>query len=77
VEISQISLAFAERRKKEKLTRIVEKIFISNSINVGTRVRIEILKAIARKISNVDKRSGSGTCCQLHFEADFADQAEE
>jgi hypothetical protein len=38
VEISQISLAFAERRKKEKLTGILEKIFISNSINVGTRV---------------------------------------
>ncbi len=48
----EIRKAFAERRKKEKLTGILEKIFISNSINVGARVWIEILKAIARKISN-------------------------
>jgi hypothetical protein len=47
----EIRKAFAERRKKERLTGILEKIFISNSINIGTRVRIEILKAIAKKIS--------------------------
>jgi hypothetical protein len=34
----EIRKAFAERRKKEKLTGILEKIFISNSINVGARV---------------------------------------
>ena len=48
----EIRKAFAEKRKKEKLSGILEKIFISNSINVGTRVRIEILKAIAKKISS-------------------------
>ena len=48
----EIRKAFAMRRKKEKLTGCLEKIFISNSINVGTRVRIEILKAIAKKMSN-------------------------
>ena len=47
-----IRKAFAEKRKKEKLTGCLERIFISNSINVGTRVRIEILKAIAKRISN-------------------------
>jgi hypothetical protein len=49
---AEIRKAFAERRKKEKLTGPLEKIFISNSINVGTRVRIEILKAIAKKMTN-------------------------
>jgi hypothetical protein len=48
----EIRKAFAEKRKKEKLSGILEKIFISNSINVGTRVRIEILKAIAKKITS-------------------------
>ena len=48
----EIRKAFAVRRKKEKLTGCLEKIFISNSINVGTRVRIEILKAIAKKMTN-------------------------
>jgi hypothetical protein len=47
-----IRKAFAEKRKKEKLTGCLERIFVSNSINVGTRVRIEILKAIAKRISN-------------------------
>jgi len=48
----EIRKAFAVKRKAEKLTGCLEKIFISNSINVGTRVRIEILKAIAKKITN-------------------------
>ena len=47
-----IRKAFAEKRKSAKLTGCLERIFISNSINVGTRVRIEILKAIAKRISN-------------------------
>jgi len=49
---TEIRKAFAEKRKKEKMTGCLEKIFIANSINVGTRVRIEILKAIAKKITN-------------------------
>ena len=47
-----IRKAFAEKRKSSKLTGCLERIFISNSINVGTRVRIEILKAIAKRVSN-------------------------
>ena len=47
-----IRKAFADRRKKGKMTGCLERVFLSNSINVGTRVRIEILKAIAKKISN-------------------------
>jgi hypothetical protein len=49
----EIRKAFAEKRKKDgKLTGCLERIFLSNSINIGTRVRIEILKAIAKRISN-------------------------
>jgi hypothetical protein len=48
----EIRKAFADKRKKDSLTGCLEKIFISNSINVGTRVRIEILKAIAKKVTN-------------------------
>jgi hypothetical protein len=47
-----IRKAFAEKRKGAKMTGCLERIFISNSINVGTRVRIEILKAIAKRITN-------------------------
>jgi hypothetical protein len=47
-----IRKAFADKRKSTKLTGCLERVFISNSINVGTRVRIEILKAIAKRISN-------------------------
>ncbi len=48
----EIRKAFAVKRKLEKLTGCLEKIFISNSINVGTHVQIEILKTIAKKITN-------------------------
>jgi hypothetical protein len=48
----EIRKAFAEKRKTDKMTGCLEKIFMANSINVGTRVRIEILKAIAKKITN-------------------------
>jgi len=47
-----IRKAFAEKRKKEKLSGCLERVFLSNSINIGTRVRIEILKAIAKRTSN-------------------------
>jgi hypothetical protein len=52
-----IRKAFAEKRKKEKLSGCLERIFISNSINVGTRVRIEILKAIAKRTSTAQDLS--------------------
>jgi hypothetical protein len=46
---AKIRKAFAEKKKaKVDLGRI----FISNSVGLSTRVRVDILKAIARKISN-------------------------
>jgi hypothetical protein len=47
-----IRKAFADKKKKGKMSGCLERVFLSNSINIGTRVRIEILKAIAKKISN-------------------------
>ncbi len=68
----EISLAFAERRKKEKLTGTLEKIFISNS----TKCWYQGPNWDPESDCKEDlKRSGSGTCCQLHF--DYAHQAEE
>jgi hypothetical protein len=49
----EIRKAFAEKRKIDgKLSGCLERIFLSNSINIGTRVQIEILKTIAKRISN-------------------------
>ena len=53
----EIRKAFAETRKKGKMSGCLERIFISNSINVGTRVRIEILKAIAKRTSTAQDLS--------------------
>jgi hypothetical protein len=47
-----IRKAFASQRKNGLLQGNLEKVFIANSVNPPTRVRIEILKAIAKKISN-------------------------
>jgi hypothetical protein len=47
-----IRKAFADKRKKGKMSGCLERVFLTNSINIGTRVRIEILKAVAKKISN-------------------------
>jgi hypothetical protein len=47
-----IRKAFAAHRKNGLLKGNLEKVFIANSVNPPTRVRIEIMKAIAKKISN-------------------------
>jgi hypothetical protein len=43
--------AFAEKRKAGTLTGDMGKLFVSNCVNLATRVRIDILKAIAAKIT--------------------------
>jgi hypothetical protein len=47
-----IRKAFANQKKNGLLKGNLERVFIANSVNPPTRVRIEILKAIARKITN-------------------------
>jgi uncharacterized membrane protein YgcG len=46
-----IRKAFAMAKKNGELKGQLEKVFIANSVNPPTRVRIEIMKAIAKKIS--------------------------
>jgi hypothetical protein len=48
----EIRKAFAERRKKKDLPEDLNDLFISNSVNLATRIRVDILKAIAKKITN-------------------------
>ena len=44
--------SFALKRKNKSLTTDLEALFVTNCVNLATRVRIDVLKAIARKISN-------------------------
>jgi hypothetical protein len=46
-----IRKAFAEKRK-ENDGKALGKLYVANSVNLATRVRIDILKAIAKKITN-------------------------
>jgi hypothetical protein len=48
----KIRMAYAQKRKANGLTADYERLIISNCVNLATRVRIDILKALATKISN-------------------------
>jgi len=48
----EIRKAFADRRKKKTLPESMKDLFISNSVNLATRIRVDVMKAIAKKISN-------------------------
>jgi hypothetical protein len=47
-----IRKAFALKSKQGKLTGDFAKLFVSNSVSLATRVRIDVMKAIARKVTN-------------------------
>jgi hypothetical protein len=47
-----IRKAFALKRKNKSLPVEMETLFVTNCVNLATRVRIDILKAIARRITN-------------------------
>jgi hypothetical protein len=47
-----IRRAYADKKKNKKLTHHLESLFISNSVSLATRVRVDIMKAIARRVSN-------------------------
>jgi hypothetical protein len=51
---SAIRKAFAEKSKGKKLTGDYERMFITNSVNLATRVRIDVMKAISRKLTTPD-----------------------
>jgi hypothetical protein len=47
--------AFADKKKKNQLGGGLATLFMSNSVNLATRIRVDIMKAIARKITNRDE----------------------
>jgi len=50
-----IRKAFADKRKRKELPDSMDKLFVANCVNLATRVRIDILKAVARKVTNKDE----------------------
>ena len=54
----EIRKAFVQKMRSKELVEEYENIFITNCVTKATRVRIDILKAIARKITN-DKEEAS------------------
>ncbi len=44
--------AYADKWKNKQLGPDLEMLFISNSVSLATRVRVDVMKAIARKVSN-------------------------
>jgi hypothetical protein len=44
--------AFAERRKKKELGAELDSLFMTNCVNLATRIRVDIMKTIARRITN-------------------------
>ena len=47
-----IRKAFAERRKRKDLGSELESLFLTNCVNLATRIRVDIMKAIARRLTN-------------------------
>ena len=52
-----IRKSYSEKNKLKQLVGDHERLFISNSVSLATRVRIDILKAIAKKISNDEEQA--------------------
>ena len=44
--------AYAEKRKNKTLGKELEALFISNCVSLATRVRVDVMKAIARRLTN-------------------------
>ena len=44
--------AYAEKRKNKSLAKDLESLFISNCVSLATRVRVDVMKAIARRLTN-------------------------
>jgi hypothetical protein len=47
--------AFADKKKKNQLGPAQATLFMSNSVNLATRIRVDIMKAVARKLTNRDE----------------------
>jgi hypothetical protein len=51
-QANQLRKAYAEKRKAGDLKGDYERLFIANCVNLATRVRVDILKALAQKMTN-------------------------
>lgn len=47
--------AFADKKKKNQLGAQQAALFMSNSVNLATRIRVDVMKAIARRLTNKDE----------------------
>jgi hypothetical protein len=47
-----IRKTFAEKKKKKSLSSNLDSLFIANSVNLATRIRIDIMKAVSKKLTN-------------------------
>jgi hypothetical protein len=47
--------AFADKKKKNQLSASHANLFMSNSVNLATRIRVDIMKSIARRITKRDE----------------------
>jgi hypothetical protein len=43
---------FAETRKKKELSAELDSLFLTNCVNLATQIRVDIMKSIARKLTN-------------------------
>ncbi len=48
----QIRKAYADKKKNKSLGRDLETLFVANCVSLATRVRLDVMKAIARRLTN-------------------------
>jgi hypothetical protein len=47
-----IRKAYADKKKSKSLGRDLETLFVANCVSLATRVRVDVMKAIARRLTN-------------------------
>jgi hypothetical protein len=47
-----IRRAYAEKKKNKSLSKDLDSLFIANCVSLATRVRVDVMKAIARRLTN-------------------------
>jgi hypothetical protein len=52
-----IRKSFAEKRAKKSLPNDLDSLFVTNSVNLATRIRIDVMKAIARKLTTKQEQA--------------------
>jgi hypothetical protein len=52
-----IRKTFAEKRAKKLLPKELDSLFVTNSVNLATRIRIDVMKAIARKLTTKQEQA--------------------